>query len=298
MSISIVNTVVNTSSEFSIAAFPAPRVEEARDAHPRPSSFEGSIMHSTTAFARMVKRMNVSKRELSLTRMHNERRGFVRDRVPKHVVGAYFLFSFVFVAASSPPAAARLRLARRARRYDLNDDLGGGGSRPFAETPAAPRSVSAPSSFAVSVFTGGNGPRNNRAIRLCCAASSADRSPAAGSTVPLTRSIRDPRPRPRPARHPVSARDGPGAPSTEGSRGRRKEAIATGDPTNANYPGGTARFSSRSAHGEPNPGGAATRARDPRNPRRADRSRRAKCATRVRRATVVEIAVGLRTTHR
>jgi hypothetical protein len=188
----------------------------------------------------------------------------------------------VFVAASSPPAAARLRLARRARRYDLNDDLGGGGSRPFAETPAAPLFVSAPTSFAVSVFTGGNGLRNNRAIRLCCAASSADRSPAAGSTVPLTRSIRDPRPRPRPARHPVSARDGPGAPSTEGSRGRRKEAIATGDPTNSNKKG-TARFSSRSAHGEPPQGGAATCARDPRSPRRADRSRRAKCATRVRR---------------
>ena len=232
MSISIVNTVVNTSSEFSIAAFPAPRVEVATDAHPRPSSFEGSIMHSTTALARMVSRMNVSKCELSLTRMHNERRGFVRFSKPKHVVGAYFSRiasrDEVFVAASSPPAAARLRLARRARRYDLNDDLGGGGSRPFAETPAAPLFVSAPTSFAVSVFTGGNGLRNNRAIRLCCAASSADRSPAAGSTVPLTRSIRDPRPRPRPARHPVSARDGPGAPSTEGSRGRRKEAIATG----------------------------------------------------------------------
>ena len=112
------------------AAFPAPRVEGATDAHPRPSSFEGSIMHSTTALARMVSRMNVSKCELSLTRMHNARRGFVRDRVPKHVVGAYFSCIIcsrdeVFVAASSPPAAARLRLARRARRYDLNDDLGG-----------------------------------------------------------------------------------------------------------------------------------------------------------------------------
>ena len=67
--------------------------------------------------------MNVSKRELSLTRTHRARAvGFVRDSVPKHVVGAY-VFSRV---ASSSPAAARLRPALRARLYDLNDDLGGG----------------------------------------------------------------------------------------------------------------------------------------------------------------------------
>jgi hypothetical protein len=220
MSISAVNAAVNASSEFSIAAFPAPRVAALGDAHPRPSSFVGSIMHSTTALARIVSRMNVSKRELSLTRTHRARKGFVRDSVPKHVVGAY-VFSRV---ASSSPAAARLRPALRARLYDLNDDLGGGGSRPFTETPAAPLSASAPSSFSAFVFTGGSGPRNKRAIRLCCVASSAAWSPAAGSTVLLTRSMRDPRPRPRPVRHPVSAWDGPGAPSTEGSRGRNKKA--------------------------------------------------------------------------
>ena len=218
MSISAVNAAVNASSEFSIAAFPAPRIAALGDAHPRPSSFVGSIMHSTTALARIVSRMNVSKRELSLTRTHRARKGFVRDSVPKHVVGAY-VFSRV---ASSSPAAARLRPALRARLYDLNDDLGGGGRGRSRER--RPLSTFAPSFFSAFVFTGGSGPRNKRAIRLCCVASSAAWSPAAGSTVLLTRSMRDPRPRPMPARHPVSAWDGPGAPSTEGSRGRNEKA--------------------------------------------------------------------------
>ena len=91
-SISSVKTVVNTSSLSSMAAFPAPLVDalEPVDAHPRPSSFVGCIRHSTTAFEAMKARMNRSNCHESFTTMHALRSGFVRLKVPKHDVSAYW----------------------------------------------------------------------------------------------------------------------------------------------------------------------------------------------------------------
>ena len=79
------NIVVNTSSDPSMTTFPPDVLVALKSPQPLPSSFFGSIMQSTMAFATIVSRINLSNHTHSINLMQPLLSGFSFDRQKKTV---------------------------------------------------------------------------------------------------------------------------------------------------------------------------------------------------------------------